>query len=381
MTLRKIVSREFILCFFSQFAFTFVFHILVPTIPIYLSRSGSTEVEIGILIGALGISSLVLRPIVGKKLSEIREKKFMLAGAILFAVTSIAYILAPPFWPFLFVRVFQGIGTAFFFTASIAYITNITPEAYRGQSLGYFFLSFNISMALAPIIGMFLMNQFSFDILFSVCTALSLCSLWIASRLSQKGPKSTDPLPAETSSSFGFKALSPILLYFMVHMIFGALMAFFPLHAINHGVTNPGLFFTAYAFVMISGRVFGGRIFDIQKREKVILPCIVAFILAMTLLAFSKSLEMFVLVAVIAAAGHAFLVPSLFAYVLDLVGASHGTAIGWLTAMGDLGLGLGPMMMGVVLRLTDFPTMFLSLALTGLIGFAYFYLFVRGKMN
>ena len=380
MTLRKILSREFILCFFSQFAFTSVFHILVPTIPIYLSKSGSTEVEIGILIGALGISSLVLRPIVGKKLSQIREKKFMLAGAILFAVTSIAYILTPPFWPFLLVRVFQGIGTAFFFTASIALITHITPEAYRGQSLGYFFLSFNISMALAPIIGMFLINRFSFNVLFSVCTALSLCSLWIASKLSQKQPESIAPLPTEVRSSFGFKALSPILLYFMVHMIFGALMAFFPLYAINQGVANPGLFFTAYAFVMISGRVFGGRVFDIQKREKVILPCIIAFILAMTLLAFSKSLGMFILVAVIAAAGHAFLVPSLFAYVLDLVGTSHGTAIGWLTAMGDLGLGLGPMIMGVVLRLTDFPTMFLSLALTGLIGFAYFYFFVRGNI-
>jgi len=381
MTLQKILSREFILCFFAQFAFTSVFHILVPTIPIYLSRSGSTEVEIGILIGALGISSLLLRPMVGKTLSKIPEKKFMLGGAILFAVTSIAYLFAPPFWPFLFVRIFQGIGTAFFFTASIAYITNITPEAYRGQSLGYFFLSFNISMALAPIIGMFLINQFSFDILFSVCTALSLCSLFIAGKLSQKESNPIDDLPAEVSSSFGFKAFSPILLYFMVHMIFGALMAFFPLHAINHGVTNPGLFFTAYAFVMISGRVFGGRIFDVPKREKVILPCIIAFILAMTLLAFSKTLEMFILVAVIAAAGHAFLVPSLFAYILDLVGSSRGPAIGWLTAMGDLGLGLGPMIMGVILRLTSFPTMFLCLALTGVIGFAYFYFFVRKTLN
>jgi len=381
MTLRKILSREFILCFFAQFAFTSVFHILVPTIPIYLSRSGSTEVEIGILIGALGISSLVLRPMIGKTLSKIPEKKFMLAGAILFAVTSIAYIFAPPFWPFLFVRVFQGIGSALFFTASIAFITNITPGAYRGQSLGYFFLSFNISMALAPIVGMFLINQFSFDILFSVCAALSLCSLWIASRLSLKEVNPVEDLPPEVSSHFNFKTLSPILLYFMVHMIWGALMAFFPLHAINHGVTNPGLFFTAYASVMISGRVFGGRIFDVQKREKVILPCIIAFILAMTLLAFSKTLEMFILVAVIAAAGHAFLVPSLFAYILDLVGSSRGPAIGWLTAMGDLGLGLGPMIMGVILRLTSFPTMFLCLALTGLFGFIYFYLFVRRNIK
>jgi MFS family permease len=381
MTLRKILSREFILCFFAQFAFTSVFHVLVPTIPIYLSRSGSTEVEIGILIGALGISSLILRPMVGKTLSKIPEKKFMLVGAFLFAVTSIAYIFTPPFWPFLFVRVFQGIGSAFFFTAAIAFITNITPGAYRGQSLGYFFISFNISMALAPIIGMFLINQFSFDILFSVCTALSLCSLWIASRLSQKESDPVEDLPTEANSRFDFKTLSPTLLYLMVHMIWGALMAFFPLHAINHGVTNPGLFFTAYASVMISGRVFGGRIFDIQKREKVILPCIIAFILAMILLAFSESLEMFILVAVISAAGHAFLVPSLFAYVLDLVGSSRGPAIGWLTAMGDLGIGLGPMIMGVVLRLTDFPTMFLCLALTGLIGFVYFYLFARGAIK
>jgi MFS family permease len=101
----------------------------------------------------------------------------------------------------------------------------------------------------------------------------------------------------------------------------------------------------------------------------------------MALLAFSETLEMFILVAVIAAAGHAFLVPSLFAYVLDLVGPSRGPAIGWLTAMGDLGIGLGPMIMGVILRLTNFPTMFLSLALTALLGFVYFYLFVKKTLN
>jgi hypothetical protein len=49
--------------------------------------------------------------------------------------------------------------------------------------------------------------------------------------------------------------------------------------------------------------------------------------------------------------------------------------------MGDLGLGLGPMMMGVVLSLTNFPTMFLSLALTGVIGFAYFFFFVRKTLT
>ena len=74
MAIQKILTRDFILCFSAQFAFTSVSFILIPTLPIYLSRSGSTEIEIGILIGAFGISSLVLRPIVGKALSKIPEK-------------------------------------------------------------------------------------------------------------------------------------------------------------------------------------------------------------------------------------------------------------------------------------------------------------------
>ena len=99
-TIRKILTRDFILGFFALFASAFVTHILTPTLPIYLSRSGSTEVEIGLLIGIFGISSLVFRPFIGRALIKIPEKKFMIAGALLFVLTSVAYLLAPPFGPF-----------------------------------------------------------------------------------------------------------------------------------------------------------------------------------------------------------------------------------------------------------------------------------------
>ena len=138
-TIQKILIRDFILCFFAYFAFSFVFNILIPTLPIYLSRLGSNEVEIGILIGSFAISSLVLRPFVGRALLKIPEKNFMIAGALLFALASVAYLFAPPFWPFLIVRVFQGIGYAFFHTASFTLIANISSEAHRGQSLSYFY--------------------------------------------------------------------------------------------------------------------------------------------------------------------------------------------------------------------------------------------------
>jgi DHA1 family multidrug resistance protein-like MFS transporter len=80
---------------------------------------------------------LILRPFIGRALLKFREKNFMIAGALLFAFTSVAYLLASPFWPLLIVRLFQGIGYAFFLTASYTLVANISPEGHRGQSLSY----------------------------------------------------------------------------------------------------------------------------------------------------------------------------------------------------------------------------------------------------
>ncbi|HSB06080.1 MAG TPA: MFS transporter [Thermodesulfobacteriota bacterium] len=375
----KILTRDFVLCFFAQFTFTSVFHTLIPTLPIYLLRLGSTEVEIGVLIGTLGVSSLVLRPFVGRALLRIPERRFMIAGALLFALTSIAYLGASSFWPFLMVRVFQGIGMAFFYTASVTLIANMSPEAHRGQSISYFFLAFNISFALAPSLGMFLINVFSFTPLFLLCLSLSLCSLFLTTRL---GKRQVEPSVDHSHQGEPFlsrEALSPAIMAFFAHVIWGALTTFFPLYALNQGVTNPGFFFAAYATVLILGRALGGKILDLYSREKVILPCLTSYIISMTILSFSNTLPMFILVAIIWGIGNAFLMPSLVAYVLDRVGSSRGPALGTFTAMGDLGTGLGPVIMGIILRWTSYSTMFLCLALTGMINLVYFYFFVRKK--
>jgi MFS family permease len=110
-----------------------------------------------------------------------------------------------------------------------------------------------------------------------------------------------------------------------------------------------------------------------------ILPCLTTYIISMTILAFSKTLPMFILVAVIWGIGNAFLFPSLMAYVLERAGSSRGPAIGTFTAIGDLGIALGPVIMGMILRLTSYPIMFLCLTFTGIINLNYFYFFVRKK--
>jgi len=138
------------------------------------------------------------------------------------------------------------------------------------------------------------------------------------------------------------KALPLSIISSLSLFIWGAVTAFFPLYAINCGVANPGLFFTTIAIMLILGRAWGGKILDLYSKERIILPCLITYIISMVILAFSKTLPMFILVAVIWGIGNAFLLPSLVVYVLDRVGSSPGPAMGTFTAISDLGISLGP---------------------------------------
>jgi MFS family permease len=236
----------------------------------------------------------------------------------------------------------------------------------------------SLSSALGPAIGMFIINHFNFTPLFLACSGLSLCSLFISNKL---GRRPVVPLQHSSNKDGSFlsrKAIPPSVMSFCPLFIWGALGAFFPLYAINQGVANPGYFFTTVAVMVVLGRAFGAKFLDLYHRDKVILPCLFSYILAMIILAFSRTLPMFLLVAVVWGIGNAFLIPVLVAYALDRAG-SAGTAMGTFTAFSDLGVCLGPVIMGIVLHSSSYPVMFFCLAFTGVLNLSYFYYFVRKK--
>ncbi len=373
MTQQKIFSHDFILCFFAQFVFSMVFCILIPAIPIYLSRFEAREAEIGFLVGIFSISSLVLRPIVGRALLSFPERKFMIAGTLLTVFSCLAYLIAPPFWPLLIVRILHGIGLALFMTSVFTRVASITPETHRGQLISYFYLAGNMAFALGPYFAMLLINRFNFTVLFLVCTGLSLGSLFITTKLVKREVIPLEDQSLKTHTILSREVLSPSVIALMLNLIWGTLNAFFPLYALNRGVSNPGIFFIFLAITLILGRILGGRLLDLYERKKVIIPCLTMIVISLVLLIFSTTLPMFIVVAVILGTGWSLLYPSIFIYAIENAGTSQGPAMGTFTALADLGAGIGPMIMGIILQWTSYPIMFLSLALIGVINFLYFY--------
>jgi MFS family permease len=375
---QQIWTRNFLLIFFAHIIFSSSFCILIPTLPIYFLGIGSTEVQIGVLIGTLGIASLVIRPFIGRALVRVSEKSFMMAGGLLFGLGSVGYLCSFSFWILFLMRIVQGVGSAFIYTAAVTYVARTSPESRLGQSLSYYYVAFNVAFAVTPSLGMFLINAYDFTLLFCVCAGLAFCSLLLTTRL---GPGQVDPSPKvdmEKVPLLSREAIPTAVVALISGMNWGALTAFFPLYALSCGVANPGLFFTAFAITVISGRALGARILDRHSREKVILPCLITSILAMIILLFSETLPLFILTGVVWGIGYALLFPALAAYTLDRT-PSRGPAMGTFSAFDELGTSLGSIISGIILRFSGYPTMFLCLALFGVLNVMYFHFFVTRK--
>jgi predicted MFS family arabinose efflux permease len=378
---RNVFTRDFILVLFAFFAFMAAFYALIPTLPIYFSQLGSGERLVGMLIGVTGAASLVSRLLVGGFLRRYSEKRAMIFGAVLFSLTFPATILFRSFWPLLAVRILQGMAFASMHTAAITYAINVIPSAYRGQGLAYFMLVPNLAMALVAPSGMFVINQYGFTIFFLSCAGLSVCALFLTWKEREHGTVSRPEKSAPTASIFlpEWKVIVPGLASFLQMFVYGALTAFIPLYALRCGVTNPGLFFTAMAVAMITGRIFGGKILDACNKEKIILVLILISMIATVILSFSKTLPLFIFAGFLWGVGAAFFMPACMAYALEFAGSSSGAAVGTFQALTDLGMALGPVIMGLIIPVTGYPMMFLCLAFIYLIDLCYFQFYVRKR--
>jgi predicted MFS family arabinose efflux permease len=378
-TLKNILIRDYVLSFLALFGFLAAFHALTPTLPIYLERLGSSKREIGVLVGTIGVSALVSRLLVGKILRSHSERAVMMTAAALFGLSFLALVVFPPFWPFLFVRLLQGIAFASLDTAVLSYVVRIIPSAYRARAISYFFVGPSLASAIAATSAVYVVNTYGFTVLLLVCTGLCVCALLLSWRLRGRGTAEPDPSPPKNVPFFQPQILAPALMSFLFYFSNAGVGAFFPLYSLQCGVMNPGIFFSSMAVTLIAVRLLGGFVFEIYSKEKIISTFLVVSAVALVVLSLSTTLPMFILVGMLWGVAAGYLIPVCMAYALEYAGSSDGTAIGSYQAFMDIGLALGPVTMGIIVQLTGYRFMFLCAAFVCLVNLSYFLFYLRRK--
>jgi len=337
--------------------------ILFIVLPLYVDQLAAPlfpfpdTVRVGLLIGAYGIVTAILQPVMGSIIDRIGRRKLSIqVGLVLMGTATLAFALAGHFTDLLILRTLQGIGVALTVPASLAIMTTATEKETRGGSMGIFSSMRIIGFATGPFLGGYLVDHFSFNSAFfagavAIFVGLILVQMWV------KEP-SLDLAAQQT------KPFKPVDLSIMTPSLFGVSFAAFSMAiAITMMVTletqfNALLNVTATAFslafsaLLISRLIFQiplGRWSDSVGRKPLIILGLLLIIPSTALLGLVTNLTELIVLRLMQGVGSAAVAAPGLALAGDTAApGSEGRQMSFVTMGFLLGSAVGPLLAGVL---------------------------------
>ncbi|WP_347489794.1 MFS transporter [Desulfoscipio sp. XC116] len=362
-------TRDFVIIFFVNFFIFISFQMLLPTLPVYAKHLGGQETAMGMIVGVFTVSALLVRPFVGQILDSSGRRGPLLLGLAVFMLSVLAYNWAFSIIALLGFRFLHGFGWGIISTAAGTAATDLIPRRRLGEGMGYFGLTSTISMAIAPVIGLYILNRAGFPTLFYTSTVLSIIALALAVLIRYPRVENKSQSRRGIKSLIEPKAIRPSVSLLLAATTYGAVVSFIAIYAGQQGITNIGIFFTVYALALTVARPFSGILADRRGFDVVVLPGMVLIIAAMLVLSQAQQLWMFLLAGILYGVGFGGIMPSMQALaVKDVVPARRGTANSTFFSAFDLGIGLGAVMWGAVAQATSYAVMYQLSAIPGVLA-------------
>lgn len=133
--------------------FWFAQYVYIPYQTPFLTSLGISSSMIGIIVGAYGISQMLLRLPVGVLADQAgRHKRFILTGCLCSGIASIFRIFLPNAIGFLIANLFSGMASAMWISFMV-FFTNSYPKDKQAQATGKIVLFNNLGMFLGFIIS------------------------------------------------------------------------------------------------------------------------------------------------------------------------------------------------------------------------------------
>jgi MFS family permease len=146
-------------------------------------------------------------------------------------------------------------------------------------------------------------------------------------------------------------------------------------------VAGAGFFFLAYAVAMFALRFVLGKVQDRRGDNAVVYFGLVFLALALVVLAVATEDWQIVVAGAFTGLGYGTLMPAAQAIAVSAVPAHRvGTGISTLLLLADVGIGLGPVVLGVIVSATGYGAMFLVLAALSVLA-AVFYQLTHGRLD
>lgn len=358
----------------GNFMMFFSFYLLTPLLPIYLDSQFKADKDlIGLVLSGYVVAALIVRPFSGFIVDSFNRKKVLMLCFFSFFICFTGYIGAGTILMFAIVRTIHGLPFGATTVANSTVAIDVLPSSRRNEGVGFYGLSNNLAMAIAPSAGIYVYSLTdNFKLLFWISLAVAFIGFYLSCTI--KLPKReivTDKPKLSMDHFFLSRAWLMAINILLFGFCWGVMSNYVALYGKQElGITDgTGLFFALLSGGLFVSRLYGAKSLREGKLTENALQGALISCVGFTLFALSPGIWAYYVSAVLIGLGNGRMYPAFLNMFISV--ARHdqrGTANSSILTSWDSGMGLGILVGGVLAEYIGFSASFWAASISQITG-------------
>ena len=344
---------------------------MVYTTKLAITEFNVSVSEAGLASGIFIVGALVARLVISRYMDFIGRKRMLIIAVVIHAICTFGYHFIDGMLFLCTLRFVQGMTYGMASTVIATTVASIVPESRRGEGIGYFTLSVTLGSAIGPFLGISL-PQINPLYALVLCDVLSISLIVLAFILNITEIKVGFRQRVEVKSFrlrtfFEPTAISISIVALLGAIGYSAVMSYIGTYSETIGLLLGGsLFYIAYSIACLIFRPISGVMIDRYGNHVVMVPILFTMILGFVAIALAHSnLVLLLGYGSIPSAGQTIAVQKVKLNKFSLATSTLYIAL-------DLGNGIGPYILGMVVPIYGFRAVYMCSAIAALLAFLFY---------
>ena len=360
----RLWNKEYLKVMMCNFLLFFAFYLLTPLLPLYLDEQFNADKDlIGLVLSGYVIATLLVRPFSGFFVDTFDRKRVFTLCFLFFFLCFTGYIGAGTLLMFAIVRTLHGIPYGATTVANSTVAIDVLPSSRRNEGIGYYGLSNNVAMAVAPSAGIYIYHATSnFSLLFWLSLIIALAGYLCSTTVKLPRRERVEGKPKLSLDHFflgrAWLLALNICFFGLCWGVMSNYVAIYGKEELN--ITDgTGFFFMLLSVGLVISRLFGAKTLRAGKMTHNATIGVLLSLAGYGIFAFIPHAWAYYAAALLIGLGNGQMYPAFLNMFISV--ARHdqrGTANSSILISWDLGMGLGILIGGVVAEKIGFREAF-----------------------
>lgn len=379
----RLWNRNYCTAMAGNFMLFFSFYLLTPLLPIYLDSQFAADKDmIGLVLSGYVLAALFVRPFSGFVVDTFDRKRVLMLCFFFFFICFAGYIGAGTLLMFAVVRTLHGLPFGASTVANSTVAIDVLPSSRRNEGIGYYGLSNNLAMAIAPSAGIWIYGMTgNFSLLFWISLAVALGGFVCSTSVKLPKRRRVEGKPKMSLDHFLLTRAWLLALNIMCFgLCWGVMSNYVAIYAKEViGITEgTGLFFALLSIGLFTSRLYGQKGLRKGRLAENAIEGAAISAVGFTLFAMVEQEWAFYLSAILVGLGNGRMYPAfLNMFVAMARHDQRGTANSSILTSWDIGMGIGILAGGVLVEYTGYASAFWFTAASQIAGLLLVVFFTR----